>query len=140
MTDLTQSERDIIDCAFSIIERNTPKGAQWSIGILNGWQTVSYFRSDMRQYSFLNEGKTVSEAIMAGVQIQLDYDANADTRKAEEAAKLKDWIMGAKAALEQSNETIAAQSRALTRRSIFCGVLAGALVLEGVGLIIVAIK
>jgi len=89
ITNLTQSERDIIDCAFSILDRYTPKGAQWNLSVLNGWQSVSYFRSDLRQYSFLNEGKTISEAVMDGVQIQLDYDNNADTRRAEEVEILK---------------------------------------------------
>ena len=42
--------------------------------------------------------------------------------------------------LKLSSEEIAKQSRALMRRSIFCGVLGAALVLNGVGLIIASIK
>ena len=49
-------------------------------------------------------------------------------------------IVQAQEALKKSNEEIAKLSRDLTTRSIFCGVLAGALVLEGVALIIEAVK
>ena len=49
-------------------------------------------------------------------------------------------IVQAQEALKKSNEEIAKQSRDLTRLSWLCGTLAGALVLEGVALIIEAAK
>lgn len=49
-------------------------------------------------------------------------------------------ILQAREALKRSNEEIAKLSKDLTMRSIFCGVLAGALVLNGVGLLIEAVR
>jgi hypothetical protein len=49
-------------------------------------------------------------------------------------------ILQAQEALRKSNEEIARLSRDLTLRSTLCGLLAGALVLNGVALIIEAVK
>ena len=57
-----------------------------------------------------------------------------------ELAKIEAEIKAAQEALKKSSETIAQQSKDLTTLSIFCGVLGGALVLEAVASIIVAIK
>ena len=62
-------------------------------------------------------------------------------RKSNETiAQQSQLLTQAESNLKASNEIIAKQSRDLTMLSIFCGVLAGALVLDGVGLVIVAIK
>jgi len=61
-------------------------------------------------------------------------------KSSETIAQQSQLLTQAENNLKASNEIIAKQARDLTMLSIFSGVLAGALVLEGVGLIIVAIR
>lgn len=71
-----------------------------------------------------------------------EYDAIVtaiETAKAE-LEKSNQTIETLSNQLKISNEEIARQSRALTLRSVFCATLGAALVLNGVGLIVAAIR
>jgi hypothetical protein len=62
------------------------------------------------------------------------------TLSPDEYAAITQAILDAQEALRKSNAEIATLSRDLKMRSIFCGMLGAALVLDGIGFIIIAIK
>ena len=85
-------------------------------------------------------GVYLSQSEADAIEAEILAAQEALRKSNETIAQQSQLLTQAESNLKASNEIIAKQSRDLTMLSIFCGGLAGALVLEGVGLVIVAIK
>jgi len=85
-------------------------------------------------------GVYLSQSEADAIEAEILAAREALRKSSETIAQQSQLLTQAENNLKASNEIIAKQSRDLTMLSIFCGGLAAALIIEGVGLIIVAVK
>lgn len=87
---LTKQEVAALGKASAIIVKHTPNGASWSFSFhANGmYSTAAYFDSAGAQH-MLWEHSTLSDAVQAGIELELAASLNADALKLAKIERLK---------------------------------------------------